>query len=328
MKLSLIALENFGAFRGRHEFSLDDFGGKLVFVSGENRANPELGSNGAGKSTLLDSLCWCIYGQTAKGVKAAAVESRGVKGTTAVDLTFESGGKMIVVRRERPRKLFLNGEVVEQEAMLSKLGMPNWDGYCNSVFFSRTGARFFEDKPAGRLATFSELLNLDAWDKRASAAKANLSKLQSELEKVRMRGSGLARQIASNDEKILAATERMALEEARIEAARREREGRMEQCRSAVAKLEAKLTTLNESKSELGVRGRKAKERADSVKAKISAMREKTNTLTSALCHRLAEKNGVVVQTESRKKRGERPDANQQADMFGLRQAVSGVRLC
>ena len=42
----------------------------IIFVEGENRAEPELGSNGAGKSTLWSALTWVIFGKTETNLKA------------------------------------------------------------------------------------------------------------------------------------------------------------------------------------------------------------------------------------------------------------------
>ena len=51
---------------GHAELELDSRG--LLLVQGENRDDTSAKSNGAGKSSILDALCWCLFGETARGV--------------------------------------------------------------------------------------------------------------------------------------------------------------------------------------------------------------------------------------------------------------------
>ncbi len=56
---------------GKAAVALRDRG--LVLIEGENLDDPSAKSNGAGKSSIVDAISWCLYGVTAKGVRADSV---------------------------------------------------------------------------------------------------------------------------------------------------------------------------------------------------------------------------------------------------------------
>ncbi|WP_220087402.1 AAA family ATPase, partial [Porphyromonas cangingivalis] len=74
MKFLKLQVENFMALASA-EVELDQRG--LVLIQGVNSGDSSAASNGAGKSTLMNSLMWCLYGETAHGVKGDDVLSTG-----------------------------------------------------------------------------------------------------------------------------------------------------------------------------------------------------------------------------------------------------------
>lgn len=77
----------------------------LVHVDGENRDEPSSASNGAGKSSLCtDSLLWCLFGVTSRGVEADAVVNKQVGKNTEVTALFDIGGSRYQVSRFRKHK--------------------------------------------------------------------------------------------------------------------------------------------------------------------------------------------------------------------------------
>ena len=97
-----LKIKNFKSFVGTHRFDFDVFCPGLNFLTGKNLVEPDLGSNGVGKSTLWDAVCWILYGQTLRGVRAGQIPSwkslqrrdkkhRGSKRSAAKDVLEPSG---------------------------------------------------------------------------------------------------------------------------------------------------------------------------------------------------------------------------------------------
>lgn len=80
MKFLKLRVENFMALASA-EVELDQR--DLVLIQGVNSGDSSAASNGAGKSTLMNSLMWCLYGETAHGVKGDDVLSTGHEKTVA-----------------------------------------------------------------------------------------------------------------------------------------------------------------------------------------------------------------------------------------------------
>lgn len=98
MKFKQLSIENFMAI-GEATLSLEDRG--LVLVQGENRDDSSQDSNGAGKSSIVDSLCWCLYGQTAREETGDAVINDKVGKNCRVSLTIDDDGTEYTVTRHR-----------------------------------------------------------------------------------------------------------------------------------------------------------------------------------------------------------------------------------
>lgn len=98
MKIGTVTVENFISI-GKISFALDHLG--LVLLSGENRDNPSAISNGSGKSSLMDSVCWGLYGETARGVRAGDVVRHGQKNASVTIELMDDDGTGYTVTRKR-----------------------------------------------------------------------------------------------------------------------------------------------------------------------------------------------------------------------------------
>lgn len=99
MKIPSLQIENFLTI-GSASLELDDRG--LLLIQGINSADSSATSNGAGKSSAVDGLCWCLYGETARGVSGDEVVNRTAKKDTSVVTVIEDGE--VQYRIERYRK--------------------------------------------------------------------------------------------------------------------------------------------------------------------------------------------------------------------------------
>jgi len=112
MKFLKLQVENFMALASA-EVELDQRG--LVLIQGVNSGDSSAASNGAGKSTLMNSLMWCLYGETAHGVKGDDVLSTGHEKNCRVMVTVEDEGKRYAIIRHRKHKEFKNRLIVRGE---------------------------------------------------------------------------------------------------------------------------------------------------------------------------------------------------------------------
>jgi DNA repair exonuclease SbcCD ATPase subunit len=182
-QLNKIELTNFRSYKGTHSFEFPLQSG-LYFFAGENKLD-DLGANGAGKSTFLDAIVWCLYGRTARGLKAADVLSWDTVGGCSVSLHLTVGEKLEVKRSQKPNGLWVNGDPVDQEG-LEKFIRLNCESFLHSVMNAQFGTSFFSLTPSAKLELFSDILKLDTWldwsqlaAKRSEEVASRIKDLQS-----------------------------------------------------------------------------------------------------------------------------------------------------
>jgi len=107
MKILSADINNFSAI-GRIEVALDDKG--LILIQGKNDDDTSQDSNGSGKSSIPDALCWCFFGETAKGQSGDKLVNRTAKKDTAVEVTIvdEETDDIYKVSRYRKHKTYKN----------------------------------------------------------------------------------------------------------------------------------------------------------------------------------------------------------------------------
>ena len=99
MKIKALSIQNFLSISSAAIPDLSSMG--LTLIQGENRDDPSAESNGAGKSSTVDAICWCLYGETARGVKGDDVINNVAGKGCAVALTIEDGNETYAVKRFR-----------------------------------------------------------------------------------------------------------------------------------------------------------------------------------------------------------------------------------
>lgn len=111
MKFKTLEIANFLAISAA-SVNLDGRG--LLLIQGLNEDDSSAESNGAGKSSIADALCWCLYGETARGVSGDAVINRKTGKNTKVSLMIEDGAETYLVERHRKHKTGKNSLQVAQ----------------------------------------------------------------------------------------------------------------------------------------------------------------------------------------------------------------------
>ena len=216
-----LEIRNFKSFVGDHTFDFTQFGPGLYFLTGQNLAEPELGANGVGKSTLWDALYWVIYGRTLRGLRAGECRSwvkppkQPLKGrrlapadaprrasAPGVGVTQPPArktscwgalsigldrDKVLIQRSWNPNNLqvTVNGinREITQEDLESLLGLDG-ESFQQSVIIGQFSRMFFDLRPAEKLTLFSELMDLEFWQKRSKDATTELEEIQSEYREI------------------------------------------------------------------------------------------------------------------------------------------------
>lgn len=118
MKILELTINNFMAIGSVNALPLDDRG--LILIQGENKDDTSQDSNGAGKSSIAEALCWCLYGETARGETGDAVINDTAKKNTEVviKLLDETGAiyRVSRYRKHKPYKNMVRVEVQEGES--------------------------------------------------------------------------------------------------------------------------------------------------------------------------------------------------------------------
>ncbi len=98
MQFNKLRIRNFLTI-GEAELNLANKG--LVLIQGINSDDESASSNGAGKSSIADAICWCLFGQTARGVTGDAVVNLKEGKSCSVWLTVQDGDDVFYIGRGR-----------------------------------------------------------------------------------------------------------------------------------------------------------------------------------------------------------------------------------
>lgn len=193
MRFEWMSLTYFKSFEETQEIYFDDYDIGLFFLHGINEKNEKLGSNASGKSTLWDALCWCLYGKTARSLKASSVGNWSFNEQCVVQLKYVDVDniKRHLKRTWNPNKLCfitVNGESnITQQRVEDSLRL-SFNAFLNTVLIGQFGEAFLDLKPAVRERVFAEVMDLDYWllcsdkaSKKASVLSKEVQKLQVDL---------------------------------------------------------------------------------------------------------------------------------------------------
>jgi len=165
----------------------------MVFLTGTNLDNKELGANAVGKSTIWDALCWVLYGKTASGLKAGEVRSWGLgkKEECSVRLTIKLDGvRHTITRTQAPNSLQLSlgkdlkPEDIDQERVDRLIGL-SYAEFLQAVLISQFGEWFLDMAPTTKTAILSSLLGVEFWDGAAEEAGSIARTIQEQLQEGR-----------------------------------------------------------------------------------------------------------------------------------------------
>lgn len=156
----------------------------IIFVEGENRVEPELGSNGAGKSTLWSALTWALFGKTETNLKADTVVNWSGKKQCCVKMFFTLDNfNYVLERTHKPNKLTLNEEVIQQDRLEDLLNI-DFASFLYSIYISQFGSKFFDLTPANKMTVFTSILSkeLNKWLEYSDSASIEAGSIKASIE--------------------------------------------------------------------------------------------------------------------------------------------------
>lgn len=193
----VIRIRDFRSFNEEQVISLAEQPGTLGLITGNNRAEPDLGANGTGKSTIWDALCWCLFGKTIRGQRGPAILPWGVEvATPRVQFTFEvEGHRYTISRTANPNgiRLFreaegaaadtsgLEAQDIDQESVERMIGL-DYGLFLSTVVRGQFAEGFLELTPKKKMDFLSAALELDLWDEASQSAAASKKEAKSRLE--------------------------------------------------------------------------------------------------------------------------------------------------
>lgn len=225
MKVLNLAIRNFMAIGEVKTLPLDDKG--LVLIQGENEDDSSQESNGAGKSSIADALCWCFYGETARGESGDQIINRSAKKDTVVEvLIADDTGTEYRVSRHRKHKTYknmlrleaLHGTVwvdltkgtdkLTQELVNKVLGC-GYDVFSSAIY---AGQERMPDLPGMTDKQLKMLVEesagIDQLQAAHEVARGRLNMAKTELTNVGAKVMSLTSRLESLDESIKEATDR------------------------------------------------------------------------------------------------------------------------
>lgn len=184
LNLAGIQIEGFRSFADLTTIEFGDPGG-LRMLFGKNEVEPRLGGNGAGKSTLWDALCWCLFGFSARNLRAADLMNWSRKQNPHVIVYLITNNTPCTIERfGSPNRLLLDGEPIEQDKLERGVLGISRARFMHSVLFGQMVRLFIDLTVPERGALLDEVLDLGLWLRASDTANGKHRGLTAELQTI------------------------------------------------------------------------------------------------------------------------------------------------
>lgn len=178
-----LSIRNFGPFK-EVEFEFPESG--LILILGNNKDSGYASSNGSGKSTIFESLAWCLFGKTTKGLRGDEVVNKHIEPDQdcVVETKFWLRNQLCSIERGRRRgeKPYCDFHINNKE--VSDLTTPiSWDLFTNSGYFSQERLERFVTSPdSHKKRILKEIMNLDRFAQYKEITKGLEIKIKARLD--------------------------------------------------------------------------------------------------------------------------------------------------
>lgn len=204
MKHISLHAENFMTIE---DVNLDLSNPGVYLVLGSNNFLDKCADNNmSGKSSLfVESLVWCLFGVTIRGLSADSIVREGSKGGTSVELELDIDGKPLLVSRFRKHKKNKNKLLIKfggedltgpsntatQSTLESIIGY-DFSSYCRTTIFTDDSSLAFATANDKEQKSFLErILDLSLYSEAQRVAKSKVTDLKSDLAKLTIQFRGL-----------------------------------------------------------------------------------------------------------------------------------------
>lgn len=173
IKFKNINIENFLSIG---EASIDFSNNGYTLVKGINNSKDDLAtSNGSGKSSLFEAICWCLTGETIRGIKSD-ISNINTDGGAYVELNLEVSGDVWRIIRTKDHKQYktnlklfkngldISGKGIRDTAKILSDNLPDLtSSLIGSVIILGQGLpqRFSNNTPSGRKDVLEKLSKSD-----------------------------------------------------------------------------------------------------------------------------------------------------------------------
>lgn len=191
MRLLSTRIEDYGPFKGVHEFVFSDRG--LTLVLGENRDEPRMNSNGSGKSSLFDALDWGTFGVVPRednidsviyefGEQARVTNYYDDDGTPMVVQRTKKRGKSMKVRYWRGEQEITTLDTKELQRRIEQdLGLDREVFHSTVLYAQQDQFDFAAATDAQRMEILTKILRMGEIDELGELAKEAARSVEAEM---------------------------------------------------------------------------------------------------------------------------------------------------
>lgn len=193
MILKQLTVQNFLSIRN---ITIDLENRGLVLLKGKNLDNESLNNNGAGKSSIIESLVYCLYGRTLRGLKGDSVVHKipGKNMKIWLDLIDDNGDKYRIARyrkhsvNKNKSLLYRNGKDITPKSemdfnnYIADLLQADYLTFTSSLLYSAESFKFTSATDSQIKNTFDIMLGLDIYQKCLEIAKNRLKVVEGKLD--------------------------------------------------------------------------------------------------------------------------------------------------
>ena len=183
LKFKQLSIRNFGPFK---EIDLEFPESGLTLILGNNEDSGYASSNGSGKSTIFESLAWCLFGKTTKGLKGDEVVYSDIEKDQdcIVETRFWLRNQLCNIERGRKggKKPYSKFHVNNEE--VSEFDPPiSWEVFTNSSYFSQERLERFATSPdSHKKKILTEIMRLNRFNKYKEITKELGIKIRLQLD--------------------------------------------------------------------------------------------------------------------------------------------------
>ena len=226
--------------------------GSVVAVQGENLDAEGFVSNGSGKSSLLpESIFWCLFGETARGLPADKVVNNVTKRDCLVQVELLAGDDHVVVTRTRKHSeygttlmLRINGDDATQgtrmatETKLAQVLGLDYTTFSAVVAFSPDTLRFVTSTDSEQKAVLDSILQAHRFPEALGITKSNLKPLKEEACSLMSNSRETSTRITAAEENLETARQDLANEKERERAWETTQHGKIQRLKERIQEQE------------------------------------------------------------------------------------------